>query len=267
MKKLTLIFISILLFVIPACKNAEKATVTDFSKDNNYMEMAVLYHQQSAEIKALYYQSFRLARLMFEQDLLNASVAKKRAVVVDIDETMLDNSPYQAKCVLENISYPSQWDEWCNKGIAEALPGTLDFLNYVASNSAEVFYVSNRMEDQRQGTLKNLKEKGFPFADNEHLMLKTVSTNKEIYRQQIAGKYHISLLIGDNLSDFISGFDKQPAGTREYKVDSLRSEFGKRFIILPNAMYGDWESALYQYNYKRTEKQKDSCRKAGLKSF
>jgi 5'-nucleotidase (lipoprotein e(P4) family) len=113
----------------------------------------------------------------------------------------------------ENISYPSQWDNG-HKGIAEAIARHFSLFDYVSSNSAEVFYVSNRMEDQRQGTLKNLKEKGFPFADNQHLMLKTVSTTKEIYRQQIAGKYHISLLIGDNLSDFISGFDKQPAGTR-----------------------------------------------------
>ena len=267
MKKSTFFFIILLIAAFPACKNAEKATTTNFSGNNDYMEMAVLYHQQSAEIKALYYQSFRLARLMFEQDLANAGVVKKRAVVVDIDETMLDNSPYQAKCILEQFSFPLHWDEWCIKGVADALPGTIDFLKYVAANGGEVFYVSNRTQDQYEGTLRNLKEKGFPFADNEHLMLKTASTTKELYRQKIAEKYHISLLIGDNLSDFVSGFEKQSTLAREQKVDSLQNEFGKRFIILPNAIYGDWESALYHHNYKRTEKQKDSCRKAGLKSF
>ncbi len=267
MKNTSLLFISILLLTVPACKNAEKATASDFSKNNDYMEMAVLYHQQSAEIKALYYQSFNLAKLMFEQDLANKEVAKKRAIIVDIDETMLDNSPYQAKCVLKNISYPLQWDDWCNKGIADALPGAVDLLNFIAGKDAEVFYVSNRTEDQREGTLKNLKEKGFPFADNDHLMLKTASTTKEFYRQKIAENHHISLLIGDNLSDFVPGFEKQPIGIREHKVDSLRNEFGKRFVMLPNAMYGDWESAMYNYNYKQTERQKDSCRKSNLKGF
>ena len=267
MKNTSLLFISILLLTVPACKNAEKATASDFSKKNDYMQMAVLYHQQSAEIKALYYQSFNLAKLMFEQDLANKEVAKKRAIVVDIDETMLDNSPYEAECVLSGIAYPVKWDEWVNKGAADALPGTVDLCNFIAGKNAEVFYVSNRTEDQREGTLKNLKEKGFPFADNDHLMLKTASTTKEFYRQKIAENHHISLLIGDNLSDFVPGFEKQPIGIREHKVDSLRNEFGKRFVMLPNTMYGDWESALYDYNYKRTARQKDSCRKANLKGF
>ena len=267
MKNTSLLFISILLLTVPACKNAEKATASDFSKKNDYMQMAVLYHQQSAEIKALYYQSFNLAKLMFEQDLANKDVAKKRAIVVDIDETMLDNSPYEAKCVRDNISYPDQWDDWCNKGVADALPGAVDLLNFIAGKGAEVFYVSNRTEDQREGTLKNLKEKGFPFADNQHLKLKTKTSTKEIYRQQISETYHISLLIGDNLSDFVVGFEKQPTNIREHKVDSLRNEFGKRFVMLPNAMYGDWESAVYDYNYKRTAIQKDSCRKANLRGF
>ncbi|HOY31448.1 MAG TPA: 5'-nucleotidase, lipoprotein e(P4) family [Bacteroidales bacterium] len=271
MKKSHLLLITgMLFFAASGCKNVEQATAPVYPgevQNNDYMELAILYHQRSAEIKALYYQSFNLAKLMFEEDLANKNVAKKRAIVVDIDETMLDNSPYEAECVMGGITYPVKWDEWVNKGTADALPGAVDLLNFFAGKGAEVFYVSNRTEDQREGTLKNLKEKGFPYADNQHLKLKTKTSTKEIYRQQIAENFHISLLIGDNLSDFVSGFEKQPSGIRDYKVDSLRNEFGKRFVILPNAMYGDWESALYNYNYKQTEKQKDSCRKANLKGF
>lgn len=267
MKKTSLLLLAIFFFTTNGCKNVEQATAPGMQKNNDYLELAVLYHQRSAEIKALYYQSFNLAKLMFEQDLMNKEVTKKRVIVVDIDETMLDNSPFEAKCVLDKISYPDHWGEWCNKGIADALPGTVDFLNFIAGKNAEVFYVSNRTEDQREGTLRNLKEKGFPFADNQHLMLKTGGSSKEKYRQQISENYHISLLIGDNLSDFVDGFEKQSTNTREHKVDSLKSEFGKRFVMLPNAMYGDWELALYKYNFSLSEKQKDSIRKECLKGF
>jgi len=249
------------------CKNTEKVSAPTVRHNNDYMEMAVLYHQCAAEIKAMYYQSFNLARMMFDQDMANTSINTKRAIIVDIDETMLNNSPYEAECVLSGIAYPVKWDEWVNKGIAEALPGTVDFLNYVAGKNAEVFYVTNRTENQREGTLKNLKEKGFPFADNQHLFMKSGTTNKEIHRKKIAETYHISLLIGDNLSDFVNVFDKQSPEIRESRVDSLRNDFGKRFVILPNAMYGDWEPALFKYSYNLSETKKDSIRKANLKGL
>lgn len=267
MKKKAILVFTFCFIILNGCKNVKQVSKSDERKNNDYMELAVLYQQSSAEIKALYYQSFNLAKMMFEQDLANTEISKKRAVIVDIDETMLDNSPYEAECVLSGIAYPKRWDEWINKSSAETLPGTLDFLNYVAAKKAEVFFVTNRTEDQREATLKNLIMKGFPFADNQHLMMKSDNTSKEKYRKKIAETYHISLLIGDNLSDFVGVFDKQLPQAREQRVDSLRNEFGKRFIILPNAMYGDWESALYKYNYKLSEKQKDSIRKANLKGL
>jgi len=267
MKKTILLLFAIIFFTANSCKNVQQTTTPAERKNNDYMELAVLYHQQAAEIKALYYQSFNLAKLIFEQDLSNTGVTKMRAIIVDIDETMLDNSPYEAECVLSGIAYPVKWDEWVNKGTAEDLPGAVDFLKYIAEKNAEVFYVTNRTENQREGTLRNLNEKGFPFADSQHLMMKSDNTSKEKYRKMIAETFHISLLIGDNLSDFVNVFDKQTPEVREQKVDSLRNDFGKRFIILPNAMYGDWESALYKYNYKLTEKQKDSIRKANLKGL
>jgi 5'-nucleotidase (lipoprotein e(P4) family) len=267
MKKTIILLLAIFFFTANGCKNVEQTTAPAERKNNDFMEMAVLYHQRSAEVKAMYYQSFNLAKLIFEQDLANKEITKKRVIIVDIDETMLDNSPYEAECVLTGIAYPLQWDEWCKKGTAEALPGTVDFLNYIAEKEAEVFYVTNREESQREGTSRNLKEKGFPFVDDKHLLMKSENMNKEKYRKKISKTYHISLLIGDNLSDFVNVFENQTPEIREQRVDSLRNEFGKRFIILPNAMYGEWESALYKYNYKRTEKQKDSIRKANLKGF
>jgi len=39
-------------------------------------------------------------------------------------------------------------------------------------------------------------------------------------------------------------------------ADRYQEEFGKRFIMLPNPMYGNWENAIYGYNFKLTEAEK-----------
>ena len=267
MKKL--IFFLTASILISACttKTIEKEKTCCAKTSNDFMTLAILYHQKAAEVKAIYYQTFNLATLMFEKDLLNKQINKKRAVVVDIDETILDNSPYEAQCVLANISYPEKWNEWVNKSLAEAIPGAVEFLKYVVEKKADVFYVTNRKETFRDATIKNLKEKGFPLADNSHLLMKTDSSNKEIYRNSISKTHHICLLIGDNLSDFSTIFDKKTLEIRSYRTDSLKNEFGNRFIILPNAMYGDWEMAVYLNNSNLTETDKDSIRKANLKGF
>jgi 5'-nucleotidase (lipoprotein e(P4) family) len=265
MKKIIILIIAVFFLVGCNCKNEEKTT-TEKKPSNDYLTMAVLYHQNAAEIKAIYYQSFNLARVLLDEDIEDNKTTKKRAVIVDIDETILDNSPYEAQCVLANICFPEKWDEWVGKGVAGSIPGAVDFLNYVVEKKAEVFYVTNRKESLRDATMKNLKEKGFPMVDNTHILMKTDSTNKEIYRNSISETHHISLLIGDNLSDFSVVFDKKTLEVRSQRTDSLKNEFGTRFIILPNAMYGDWEMAVYLNNSKLSEAVKDSMRKANLKA-
>jgi 5'-nucleotidase (lipoprotein e(P4) family) len=150
---------------------------------------------------------------------------------------------------------------------AEALPGAADFLNYAASKGVEVFYVSNRKTIEYEATVKNLNSKGFPMVDEQHLFLRTSTSVKTERRNKIAEDYRIVLLAGDNLNDFTELFEKQDTEKRNQLTDSLRNEFGKRFIVLPNAMYGDWENALFNYNNKLSAQQKDSIRTKNLKSF
>ncbi len=261
MKKTTLIFIVIssVLFSY-SCTNGKK-------KGAGYMQSAVLYQQKAAESRALYYQAFNMAALMLDKDLANDSIKQKRALVFDIDETVLDNSPYQAKCVLEGITYPDKWNEWCNMAKAKALPGAVAFINDAFKNGVAIFYITNRTEEVHEATKKNLLAEGLPLPDDSFLMMKAKESSKESRRQQVLKDYHIALLFGDNLADFTADFDNKTTAVRTAKADSLKKEFGRRFIVLPNAMYGDWEMALYDNNPKLSNQEKSEKRKSNLISF
>jgi 5'-nucleotidase (lipoprotein e(P4) family) len=231
------------------------------------MVLATLYQQKSAEFRALSYQTFTLASVMLDEDLSDKKIDKHRVVIVDIDETILDNSPYQGKTILENTAYPKFWNEWCSRANALPLPGAVAFLHYAKANGVGVYYLTNRDESLRDPTLRNLVSAGFPFADNAHLIMKTTESSKESRRQAIAARNHVALLLGDNLSDFSSLFEKQSPARRNALVDSLRYAFGPKFIVLPNAMYGDWEAALYKYDWNQPDSVLRKIRLDELKGF
>ena len=242
--------------------SSTKSTTT-----NEHLIMATLWYQRAAEARALYYQAYNLARLRLQQTLNNTSITKPLAVIVDIDETVLNNSPYEARLILQGGHFPQYWSEWINQASAEALPGALDFLHYADSMGVAIFYVTNRREQYLEATMANLKLRGFPQVKRTHMYLRTNTSSKESRRQSIAQKYHIAVLIGDNLNDFAAIFEKQPTKRRNALVDSLRHEFGNRFIILPNPMYGEWEGAIYNYQWQIPEEQKAKLRKQALHAF
>jgi 5'-nucleotidase (lipoprotein e(P4) family) len=248
------------------CAADKKDSVATAQINADHMMLAVLFYQKAAENRALYYQAFNTAKWLVEEDLED-NPKGKRAVVLDIDETVLDNSPYEAQCILGKFGYPEKWEEWCNGAKAESCPGAIDFLKYSVDKGYDIFYITNRKEKLKEGTLKNLKDKGFPMADETHVLFRTEDNSKEGRRQQVAKTYRIALLIGDNLADFLSIYDaKLNPEQRAIKTDSLKAEFGKRFIVLPNPMYGDWEMALYP-DAKAAFTVKDSIRRANLKGF
>src|SRR5438874_9961503 len=100
--------------------------------DNEYQTGAVLWQQSSAEARALQYQAYALARLMLDRDLrVNTRLKRQRAVVVDVDETVLDNSAPQAALVINRQAFTSAgWTDWCNRAKAPAIAGAVDFLRY-----------------------------------------------------------------------------------------------------------------------------------------
>jgi 5'-nucleotidase (lipoprotein e(P4) family) len=251
------------LSIWPATAYAQKA-------DNEYQVGAILWTQTSAEKAAMSYQAFSLARLRLDQDFRTSRNRRvKRAVIVDVDETVLDNSPYQAKLVKERRPFEGKtWTEWCDRAEATALPGAVEFLRYANSRGVRVFYITNRRVAEKDGTARNLRKLGFPDVTDETLLIRTDGSAKEPRRQSVAAKYRIVLLMGDNLNDFAEIFEKSKTiDSRLVAAEQNKNQWGSRFIVLPNPMYGAWEDAVYGEGSRLTDEQKAEKRREMLKGY
>ena len=212
------------------------------------------------------FQAFNIAHLRVDE-IIKTQSAKPKAIVTDIDETVLDNSPYEAHQTLQGKDYESaSWAQWVSKINADTVPGSLNFLNYAFSKGLEIFYVTNRGESERAVTLKNLQKFNFPNADSAHLFPLQTTSSKEKRRQSILNSHDIVMLMGDNLGDFSYLFDKKNVDERMKNVNSVAGEFGDKFIVLPNPAYGDWESSLFNYK-PLTLAQEDSAIRASLITY
>lgn len=236
---------------------------------NNGKLWASLWQQRAAEYKALCFQAYNLATLRVNEAVIHYTKGgKPLAVITDIDETLLDNSPEDARSALHNQNFDSKaWEKWTAQGIADTVPGAPAFFKYAAKKGVTIFYISNRDTAERKGTLKNLQRYHLPNADRAHLLLKASSASKEGRRQDVLKRYNVVLLCGDNLADFDALYDNSPnEEKRNAATQKLMKQFGNKYIVLPNPSYGDWESALFHFNYKLTQAQKDSIIRSVIKS-
>lgn len=250
--------------LLTACQNREAKSPVNSSER---LLMATLYHQTAAEYRALCYQSYNLAKLRLDE-ALKTKMDKKPAVIVDVDETVLDNSNYEARQILDGTSYSFEtWKTWTDLCAAIPVPGALEFLKYAASKGVDVFYVTNRKLVEKQSTTENLRKMGFPNADTAFVMPRTTEGSKEPRRRAIQATHEIVLLCGDNLNDFSSIFEDKPTAERFAVTDSVQSLFGSRFIVLPNPMYGDWDTALFNGQRGLSDSAKTNLRKAALRSY
>ncbi len=226
-----------------------------------------VWQQKASEYKALCFQAYNAARVQLDI-ILKEQHGKPLALVTDIDETILDNSPYQVHSALRNEEYSdSSWIVWTKRVECDTVPGGLSFFQYAKSKGVSVFYITNRLEAERSQTLQELQRWNFPDATNDHLILKTAGSGKGPRRDKVSATHEIVMLFGDNLSDFSSVFDKKPQEERDNQTRKNAAMFGTQFIVLPNAMYGDWEGALYNYQYTLPPKQKDSIIVGGLRKY
>ncbi len=223
--------------------------------------------QRSAEYEALCYQAFNSARLHLDQSLsLVQEDSKPLAIVTDIDETILDNTPnavYQGE--RGELFDPSEWTKWVNRVEADTIPGALSFLQYAAGHGVKVFYITNRNEQERRGTLLNLQKFGFPNADDAHLLLKSGTSNKDERRAKVMEEYEIIIYMGDQLTDF-PGYYKASEVDRSAMAQRDAGAFGGMYIVLPNPNYGEWESALSGYQ-RLDKKQQSELIKKKAKSY
>lgn len=219
---------------------------------------ATSWVQLSAEYAAAAMQAYLIAEEQVEQALRDPSwtAAQEQtgdftdlppAVILDVDETVLNNSPYEARTIRENTVFtPQTWDVWVEEARAEAVPGALEFCNYLTQRGVTVFYVTNRQDHLKEATRKNLQALGFPLRPKrETIYPRTDNSDKGSRRAEIAEQYRILLLVGDDARDFSSEFVNTTYGERYILRKKFNANWGSKWIVLPNPMYGDWERVLY----------------------
>jgi len=250
--------------------SSSNSTATPVKNVREYSVQSVLWQQHAAEYRALCYQAYNLAKARLQQLVKQTdTTAGKLAVITDIDETVLDNSPFNAKLIALNEEYSSEeWANWVKLEQAEAVPGAVGFLNFAKSQGVEVFYVSNRPAALEKATIANLKKLNLPYAEPDHLLLKTETSAKKSRFEQVRETHNVLLYLGDNLGDFSSEFRKPSTKKRNALAKQLEAKFGTEFIVLPNPMYGDWESkGIYEGRYDWTAAERDSIRHAKLNTY
>jgi len=268
-----------------------KAVLSGF-RDTHEMLYSILWMQTSAEYGALARSVYVLARRALEAALADpawtaaleqqglAPLPDKTAVILDIDETVLDNSPYEAQLILEGKPYnDADWKQWVLQGKADSIPGALGFVRYAESLGVMVYYVSGRDAEtpgdhaspQEQATRRNLEALGFALPPGEDtVLLKNENpgwgSDKSSRRAYIAQSYRILLLIGDDLGDFLGGV-KTDINLRKAMVEERGDLWGRGWIVLPNAMYGSWEGALFGYDQKLSDEQALRLKKSRLRGI
>ncbi len=262
----SLLFItSVLLF--NACQQISKETpISAEEKLSMQLGNATVWFQQSAEMEASFLQAYDKGKMLLKikMDTLSKSDLKP-AVVLDLDETVLDNSPYEARLFLDGENYGSEsWENWCKEAKAEALPGAIDFLNFADSLGLKIFYISNRKIGVFEPTLKNLKTLKLPQSEKEHLLLQTTKSDKTERREMVKADHQILLYVGDNLTDYDQRFAERDSTLGKDLVEKHQKELLQNFIMLPNPMYGEWESAIYENDFSKTAAEKLELRRKAL---
>ncbi len=226
---------------------------------------ATAWVQSSTEARIASRQAYRLAARQLDaalrDKLWTASVEQGAnyerlppAVILDIDETVLDNSPYQARLVRDNAVYSAAtWESWVNQAAAPALSGVVAFLDHAARRGVRIYYVSNRDAGEESATRANLKRIGarVPWAYDAVLMngeKPAWTSDKTTRRAFVAATNRVLLIIGDDMNDFVPAKPLTLA-QRDALLEKYDAYWGERWILLSNPLYGSWEGALFDYRY------------------
>lgn len=221
---------------------------------------AALWVQTSSEYEAVTRQAYASAAGLLREALVDSTWTAvleqgagyetlPPAIIVDVDETVLDNVAYAARLVQAGDGYSDEtWDLWVNQAVAPPVPGALEFVRLARELGVEVFYVTNREAHLEAGTRRNLDNAGFPGGSAEDVYLlvrerEEWGSDKTTRRAHIARDYRVVLLFGDDLNDFVSGA-RAGLEAREELMAEHRAKWGRRWIMLPNPTYGSWERAV-----------------------
>ena len=245
---------------------------------------AVLWMQRSVEYKANCLTAFALARIRLDQALAdpNWTAAPKEqtgayqslppAVVLDVDETIFDNSGYQAWMALKDTSFDAKtWNAYVNTVTSRAIPGAVEFARYADGKGVKVFYMTNRTAAEEPSTRKNLEKLGFPMGGMTDTVLPTGKepgwgSAKGTRRAYIAKDYRILLNIGDNFGDFVDEYRGSEA-ERLKVMEQHQDRWGREWIMIANPSYGSFESAPFGHDFKLSAGDKRKAKRGVLEAW
>jgi 5'-nucleotidase (lipoprotein e(P4) family) len=235
------------------------AVATEVNPQENRV-LANLYMQTAAEYRACCLQTYKLA----EEKLVDrmrrlATEGLPPAVVMDLDETVFDNSPFQEFLFRNRLVYrDSLWDPWERDQFDEVglIPGAKNFIAAAELAGTTVVYISNRMTKFKDSTVKALVHNGLNVEGiDARLLLKDGTSSDKTQRRTLAGqRYRVLMTFGDNLRDFSEDFKvstgKTTIASRARLVDDTAARWGNDWFILPNPSYGEWERLLGEHPEK-----------------
>ncbi len=171
------------------------------------------------------------------------------AIMVNLDEGVWNNTPYERQLIERDGQFDYQkYSDWANEASCPAVPGARQFLDHAAQQHVAIIYLSPRGENMRDGTLRNLRHVEFPYdPDKDQLLLGEAWTNHN-KREEVAQKHRILLIVSDYLGDFMHDTAQEPAVRREMAA-KYADNWGLKWFIVPNPMYGHWDYALYHFDY------------------
>jgi 5'-nucleotidase (lipoprotein e(P4) family) len=225
---------------------------------------AALWMQTSAEYQTNVLQAYRIAARCLRdalQDITWSAIPGqvnrdelKPAIIVDLDETVLDNSRFQTALVKNGLSFSEAlWSQWVVTSSSTALPGAHDFLIATHKLGVTIVYVTNRNYSSKEATLKNLQQLDLPVDSTGNFVLcsgepipgesSKWESDKQGRREYLAKRYRILLIIGDQLSDFVRSSQLDPQARIALAV-RYRDYWGSKWIVIPNPAYGSWEQAV-----------------------
>ncbi|MBL8069480.1 MAG: hypothetical protein JNM35_00150 [Nitrospira sp.] len=240
-------------------------------RDSHELLHSLLWMHTSAEYHVLSVMTYRQAGDALDRALIDrrstASLEQTGdfqhlppAVILDLDETVLDNSPFEARLMAQRTTFNQpMWEQWVQEASAQAMPGALEFIAEARKKGVTVFFVSNRRAHQESSTRRNLEKLGIPLpTDLDTLLLEGEPPfrwppNKSNRRRYLAERYRILLLIGDDLGDFVDGARDKP-GHRIALAGQHDHRWGRSWFLLPNPMYGTWETSLTPPGLTEAEK-------------
>ncbi len=227
---------------------------------------ATAWLQASAEADMAHRQTWRAAQALLDEALADpdwdALIPADRiaplaglppAVVVDVDETVLDNSPYQVRLIRDDAEFnEATWNAWVDEGRAGAVDGAVAFAREATKRGVTMIYLTNREHGKSAATRANLEALGFPkVAESPFLGLgmdtpgcTPKGSDKGCRRQWVAQRYRVLMQMGDQLGDFFNIAENTPAA-RAAALQTHDAWVGQRWFMLANPSYGSWEPALY----------------------